>query len=201
MLESSQHRAPAPAALRGAAVCFVCAAAGLSACRSNGAPKDATPTANDTAPAPKDAAAKQDAQATKTPAPPSQLHRIGDTASTEEYRFRVERIKHCETEPYFRPRRGNVKLGVEVAVENTAAIPVMINPFYAWVRDSRGKNYYFTLAGCEPILRATRLQPEQEADGWLTFEVPESANDLELRYGPPTASSAPHEVRFSLQRE
>jgi hypothetical protein len=202
MLDFQQLRWPAPDALCGAAMCFVCAAAVLPACRSNGTPTGETGGA---APARKDAghleqgaSLKRDA---RTPAPPSKLHRLGETASTEDYRFRVEHIKHCETEPYFRPRRGNVKLGVEVTVESTAATAVMINPFYAWVSDSHGKSYYFTLAGCEPTLQAMHLEPKQKADGWLTFEVPESANDLELSYGPPTASGATPAVRFSLRRE
>jgi hypothetical protein len=203
MLELRQPRGPAPGALCRAAVCLVCAGTALlSACRSNGAPTgpgdDAAPAREHAAVSEHDAAPKQDVRASKTP---SKLYRIGDTASTQDYRLRVEHIKHCETEPYFRPRQGNVKLGVKVTLESTAVIPVMINPFYAWVSDSRGKSYYFTLAGCEPILQATRLQPEQEVDGWLTFEVPENANDLELRYRPPAVSGAPHEVRFSLRRE
>jgi hypothetical protein len=212
MVELRQGRWSARGAPRGAAMCFVCAGMTVSACRSHGT----TPLAVDAAaPAQKDAAAgrdagpeqgprnpeKEDAQPPKAPAPPSKLHRIGETASAKDFRFRVEHIKRCETEPYFRPRPGNVKLGVEVEVETTGATALMVNPFYAWVHDAHGRNYYFTLAGCEPALQATRLEPAQTAEGWLTFEVPESANDLELSYGPPTSSGAPAEVRFSLERE
>ncbi|MBN1607722.1 MAG: DUF4352 domain-containing protein [Polyangiaceae bacterium] len=208
-----QLRWPIPGTLCGAALSFVSAGTVLVACRSTGPPttdvtdaaapaqRDATALEQDAALTEQRPAPTQDDQAPKVPAPPTKLHRIGETASTDDYRFRVEHIKHCETEPYFRPRPGNVKLGVEVKVDSTAATAVMINPFYAWVRDSHGRSYYFTLAGCEPTLRATRLEPEETAAGWLTFEVPESANDLELSYGPPTAKGAPPQVRFSLRRD
>lgn len=196
MVASTRHEPLLRLALWGSALASVCA--GLPACRSNRALPDATP---DASPKPAAAAPKPDAQGPKTPAAPSKLHRIGETARATGYQFRVERIKQCETEPYFRPRAGNVKLGVEVTVESTASIPIRINPFHAFIRDSRGKSYYFTLAGCEPALQAARLEPEQKAEGWLSFEVPKSANDLELGYGPPTANRAPPEVRFTLRRE
>lgn len=126
------------------------------------------------------------------------LHKLGQTADAGAYRLTVRSIRTCVTEPYFLPRPGNIKLGVSVAIENSSPQVLPVNPFYARLSDAKGSVYYFTLAGCEPILDSTRLDPGEKVEGWLTFEVPVALRKVELAYRQLQANSASRDVRFEI---
>ena len=135
------------------------------------------------------------------PGASAKVYQVGETAETADYQLTVRSTRTCNPEPYFRARPGNVKLGVSVTLTNSSARPLTINPFYARLKDPDGKDYYFTLAGCEPILDATRLEPGKKTEGWLTFEIPEALRKVELVYRPLDATSESKASRFELDLE
>lgn len=128
------------------------------------------------------------------------VHEIGERVQASEYAMTIQGVQECKVKHYFRPREGNLKLGVEVLIESTAATAVPVNPFYAKVIDRQGFKYTSTFAGCEPQLRSTRLEGEDEARGWITFEIPAQAAGLELDYDPYLVGRPKEVLRFDLGR-
>jgi len=65
--------------------------------------------------------------------PPRQrkdVYALGDEAVVASYAMTVHVVQECVVPYYFKPKKGNVKLGVEVSIRaHASAVPV--NPFYA----------------------------------------------------------------------
>jgi hypothetical protein len=134
------------------------------------------------------------------PAPSAPVHGTKQFALQEDYKMRVKQVKECRVETYFRPREGNLKLGVEVEIEGLSDHEVPVNPFHALLRDSEGREYSPTLAGCTPDLRSLRLNKGESASGVVTFEVPRDAHRLTLTYSPFIVGRAKQELVFGLDR-
>ena len=112
----------------------------------------------------------------------------------------VESVKDCVLGAPFAPKNGFVKVGVEVELTGTSATEVPVNPFYATLRADSGDTYAATLAGCVPGLLSIRLTTGHKARGFITFEVPKTARQLELKYAPLVIGPGVEELRFSMTR-
>lgn len=112
----------------------------------------------------------------------------------------IENVKECKVPYYFKPKKGNIKLGVEVQLEGSADKDVPVNPFYAKVTDGDGYSYTSTFGGCDPELKSVRITKGEKAKGWITFEVPQKASSLKLTYNPFIISTVKQEVKFDLGR-
>ena len=108
--------------------------------------------------------------------------------------------EHGEWGHPHKPKKGNIKLGVEMQIEGTADKDVPVNPFYAKVTDADGYSYTSTFGGCDPELKSVRVNKGEKARGWVTFEVPDKAKDLKLTYNPCIISTVKQEVKFDLGR-
>ena len=128
------------------------------------------------------------------------VYAIGDRAEAAAYAMTVKHVKECTVEHYFKPRKGNIKLGVEVLIEGTADKQIPVNPFYAKLTDSEGYSYTSTFAGCEPALKSVRVGRSEQAKGWITFELPKKASGLKLLYSPFVIGSGKQDLRFALGR-
>jgi hypothetical protein len=128
------------------------------------------------------------------------VHAVGEKAEAAEYAMTVKHVKECTVEHYFKPRKGNIKLGVEVVLEGTADKRIPVNPFYAKLTDSEGYSYTSTFAGCEPALKSVRVGKSEQAKGWITFELPKKASGLKLVYSPFVIGSGKQDLRFGLGR-
>lgn len=134
--------------------------------------------------------------ASPSAAPPA----VGDTVSGADYVLVVKTVKVCKVDAPFEPKAGNIKLGVEVAMEGTGDRDVPVSPFHAQLEDSEGNHYSTTLAGCRPILPSVRVAKGERAEGWVSFELPQSARGLKLVYDP-IVIGGPHQlVRVGLNR-
>jgi len=113
----------------------------------------------------------------------------------------VDAVRDCHVAQQAAPRRGYVRIGLDVTLEGTSGREVPANPFYASLRDASGELYAGALSGCDPALPAVRLQRGQKARGHLNFDVLKGAVTLELRYAVPVVGQPePEEVRFALRR-
>lgn len=146
-------------------------------------------------------------ETTTTPTEPAQpafdsskVYKVGQAAKAPDYTFNVENVKECKVKYYFKPKKGNIKLGVEVQLEGTADKDVPVNPYYAKITDSDGYSYTSTFGGCEPELKAVRITKAEKARGWITFEVPEKASGLKFTYSPIIIGAMKQEVKFDLGR-
>lgn len=93
-----------------------------------------------------------------------------------------------------------MKVGIELSIQGISEREVPVNAFYATLYDARGDSYSATLAGCEPPLPSVRLTNGKSARGFVTFEVPKSADKLELRYAPLVIGPGTEELKFALVR-
>jgi len=125
---------------------------------------------------------------------------VGDTANTADYKMTLLAVKECKVETYFRPKAGNIKLAVEIAIEGNRDVDVPVSPFHARITDSESHEYSSTLAGCTPILPSVRVAKGERADGWITFELPEKATGLNLTYDPVIIGGTRQSLVFSLGR-
>jgi len=110
----------------------------------------------------------------------------------------VENVKQCRVKYYLRPKPGNLKLGVEVRIVGIADSGVLVGKDYAKVTDDEGHVYLAGVGGCTPELASTTLAKEDRATGWLTFEVPETAQNLKLGYATASAGKPVEELIFAL---
>jgi hypothetical protein len=125
---------------------------------------------------------------------------MGELGHAHDYSMSVESVRDCPMDAPFAPKRGFVKVGVEVVIEGTTALEVPVNPFYATVTDRAGDTYTSTLAGCEPGLPSVRVTAGKQSRGFATFEIPKAARKLELRYAPIVIGPGTEELRFTLTR-
>lgn len=150
------------------------------------------------------AGCEQKAAPETDPGAPAQMlglprkHALGETARTPHFSLQVHNTKSCSVEPHFEPPPGVRKLGVEVTVQGHSRVQVPVNPFYATLRAPGGDRFEATLLGCTPQLEARRVTAGQKVTGWVTFDVPEAAEELELIYRPALIGVGPEEVTFQL---
>lgn len=110
----------------------------------------------------------------------------------------VHAVQECVVPYYFKPKKGNVKPGVEVSIRaHASAVPV--NPFYASLADDEGYYYTSTLGGCVPEFTSTSLHDGELVRAFITFEVPTSAKGLHMRYRPVMPGSE-QSLEFDLGR-
>jgi Domain of unknown function (DUF4352) len=144
------------------------------------------------------------ATTTTTPTTPTfdstKLFKVGDKAQAPDFSMSIENVKECKVPYYFKPKKGNIKLGVEVQLEGSADKDVPVNPFYAKITDGDGYSYTSTFGGCSPELKSVRISKGEKARGWITFELPDKAKGLKLTYNPFIISTVKQEVKFDLGR-
>jgi hypothetical protein len=128
------------------------------------------------------------------------LHKLGETAQGGDYKLTVVTVKECNVKYYFKPKKGNIKLGAEVIIEGTADRQVPVNPFYAKLTDAEGYTYASTFAGCEPDLKSRQVGKGEQSRGWVSFEIPEKSTGLKLSYAPFVIGRGKQEIKFDLGR-
>ena len=132
--------------------------------------------------------------------PDTRIHPPGELARAPDYTMSVESTKECPSEGPFAPKRGNVKVGLEVLLEGTSQREVPANAFYGVLEDGAGNTYPPTLAGCEPPLPAVRVQNGSKARGFISFEIPNGARKLTFRYAPMVIGPGKEELKFAVER-
>lgn len=128
------------------------------------------------------------------------VHEVGELGHARDYAMSVEGVEPCAMRAPFLPSRGNEVIGIEVTLEGETDHEVPVNPFYAILIDGDGNRYRSTLAGCEPGLKARRVTKGEKATGFVSFEIPKRAHDLELHYAPVVIGGGREELRFKLPR-
>lgn len=135
-----------------------------------------------------------------TPNLPATRHAVGQKASATDYELSVLELRECKVEDYFEPSAENFLLGVKMAFAGLSERRVPVSPFHAVIEDDSDHEYRPTLAGCRPSLRSQRISKDDEASGYVTFELPRSARGLTLSYTPFIVGSTPQTLSFDLGR-
>lgn len=125
--------------------------------------------------------------------------RFGEEAKTPYFRMKVMNWKPCAIESHLEAPPGVRKVSVEVELTASGTAEVPSNPFYAQLADADGRQFESTLAGCSPLLEATRLSAGQSARGWITFDVPQSSVPHSLVYQPAVIGVSPPKVELLLR--
>ncbi len=142
--------------------------------------------------------ADQAQPAAQVVSPQAKVHELGETARSPHFELSVKNAKTCSVEPHFQPPTGVRKLGIELEITGLSDTQVPVNPFYAMLEAEDGKRFEATLAGCTPVLQATRVNSGQQASGWVTFDVPDDLRAAQLSYSPVMIGADRPTVVFSL---
>jgi len=115
--------------------------------------------------------------------------KIGDTVTLKRFSITVTDLEEASEYGQYKPQDGYKFVAVEMTIESRADNGFDINPLYARLQDANGEAYFLTFGGKEPSLepqfKATEGSKEQ---GWITFEVPQSAQGFVLVYEVPFSS-------------
>jgi hypothetical protein len=127
------------------------------------------------------------------------VHQPGQLASNSFFELSVHGVKTCSVEPHLQPPAGVKRLGVEVTITARSDVQVPANPFYALVLTPQGNRFEATLAGCQPVLTATRLGNGDSARGWISFDLPESLSQARFSYAPALLGAGKPELVFAIE--
>jgi hypothetical protein len=127
-------------------------------------------------------------------------HAVGAVAKAADYSLSVLRVGQCEVSSSFAPKEGNIKLGVELSIENISDEDLPVNSFYAKVSDSDGAEYPSTFGGCKPEFINWRIGSGVKTGGWVVFEIPATARGLTLTYNPIIIGKREQPLVFDLGR-
>ncbi len=83
---------------------------------------------------------------------------------------------------FIKPKAGDRFVVVQVLYENTGSDTVAYNPFDWKLIDSSGFSYNSTYAGVDQELHSGDLSSGEKARGYISYEVPQSATGLTLKF-------------------
>jgi hypothetical protein len=113
-----------------------------------------------------------------------EVYTVGQTAHTGDFNI----VLHTVTDPWVStnefdtPQPGNRFVAVEVEVKNTDdEMDIVSTLLDAEVTDSMNRPWDIALAGFELPQVDGEVQPGEARRGWMVFEVPADATDLQLR--------------------
>jgi uncharacterized protein DUF4352 len=111
--------------------------------------------------------------------------------------MRASVIDGCDLPAY--ARHADIRrVGVNVRLEARSALQIPASPYYFALIDADNIVYEATLGGCSPALAPTLLGPGELAQGWISFDIPESAKSLKLSYAPRLTTASPEELVFRV---
>jgi hypothetical protein len=137
-----------------------------------------------------------------TPSGSARRARVGlaTPAATRDFLMTAESVQRCPAGRLHPASAGHYVLGVSVHIEALSNVGVPVNPFYARLGDADGASYRARLGGCKPALGGPPLTAHQSARGFVSFEIPDKASELELRYAPELPNAPGEELDFALGR-
>jgi Domain of unknown function (DUF4352) len=135
--------------------------------RYNIAPTVAAPAASEVKPPAK--------QVSGAPGQASQLNGVTVTVVSADLNAR-------STNQFIQPKAGNRFVVVQVLYENSGSDKVSYNPFDWTLSDSSGFSYTETYSGVDQALHSGDLDTGEKARGYISYEVPQSATGLSLKY-------------------
>lgn len=108
--------------------------------------------------------------------------KIGDKTDLKNYSL----IVHSMEDPtpggqFFKPKAGFRWIALDVTI-TAAQNEVAYNPFYAKLKLADNTEVSTTIGGKEPDLQSGKLTAGDSVRGWLTFEIPESAQPAQFIY-------------------
>lgn len=112
----------------------------------------------------------------------------------------AESVQRCARDPLHPARPRHYVLGILVRIQALSSGGIPINPFYARLVDADGKSFRARLGGCQPALGGPPLALHRSARGYISFEVPDRASGLQLRYAPELPAARNEELDFALGR-
>lgn len=86
------------------------------------------------------------------------------------------------TDAFFGPKAGNRWVVIQVLYENTGSDNVAYNPYDWKLVDSSGFSYSATYTGIGPELHSGDISTGGKARGYISYEVPQSAGGLTLKF-------------------
>jgi hypothetical protein len=123
---------------------------------------------------------------TPTLAPQAIKGKTGDTLSQNGYIVTVNQAeKSTSYGDYDKAKDGFIFVAVDVTIQSDKASGVSVNGFYCSLKDGQGFKYSQSFSSKQPSLKSQNDLPKGEKiRGWVTFEVPKTAQGFTFEYNP-----------------
>lgn len=108
---------------------------------------------------------------------------LGETIEIDDSALSIDNIINTSEHDSTTNPNPNRLLSFEISLKNTSQEPMDFDPAKIALKDNAtGKTYYPTTCNQEPALVAQQIDPGQEINGFVTYEVPKSVSDMSLVY-------------------
>lgn len=114
------------------------------------------------------------------------LSKVGEVVEQGSYALVVNEVEMGQSyNSYIQPKPGNQFIAIDLTIISKADQGVSANGLFAVLKDSEGFQYRPRFSGKDPQLGSENDIPNgDKVRGWLTFEVPETAEGLVFEYRP-----------------
>ena len=108
---------------------------------------------------------------------------LGDVVDKNGYALSATDVENPTTPTRLYDKRAGWKLvAVQLVVANVSGDTLGTNPLYALLVDAEGYVYEPELAGRDDQLAMVDLNPGEKVQGWVAFEIPETASPASIKY-------------------
>lgn len=129
----------------------------------------------------------------------SPIVKLGQTAALPTYRAKLVSLRECSSTSAVQTRRATRAWAVELEITNTGTDLLAASPFYATLLDDQKHTYTTSLAGCEPLLPAKLLAPNETVRGYVPYELPVATPSVTLNYQPVNRGAVSQIARFQIE--
>ncbi len=133
------------------------------------------------------------------PSVQSPIVTLGQTASLPTYRAKLVSLRECGSASAGQTRRATRAWAVELEITNTGTDLLPASPFYATLLDDQKHAYTTSLAGCDPLLPAKLLRPNETVRGYVPYELPIATPSVTLSYHPVNRGAVSQIARFHIE--
>ncbi len=118
-----------------------------------------------------------------TPVPEPTTYSLNEAATLKGKTITIlSAAEYKQENQYIKPKEGNKYYTVEVLIKNDSDEAMSYNTLNFTLQDNNKYTYTTAFMGKEPALNSGDLQPSREVRGFVTFEVPKTAENFELLY-------------------
>jgi hypothetical protein len=117
---------------------------------------------------------------------PTPIFQVGDEVKLGDWRVKVHSVTDplVSTNEFLKPKPGNRYIAIDTEVTNMTSQPQTVSSLFCFeLQDDKNQSYDYAITGDTSV-----KSPDGEVDargsrrGMLTYEVPESATGLKLRF-------------------
>ncbi|MBL4715059.1 MAG: DUF4352 domain-containing protein [Bacteroidia bacterium] len=120
------------------------------------------------------------------------VYKIGDKINMENYQLQILDVVYEKYYSGFYAKKSNKYVAVEVLINNSGNNIISFSDYNFHIVDEEGFEYSTSFSGKNPDFGTREIYSDKKARGWLTYEILESAQKLELVFTPKPFTKEEH---------